>query len=119
MTQMDEVSREPAIHAMPDLRALTRMRPGLSAKLLVLTIAFVMLAEVLIFIPSVANFRRTWLMNRVAAAATAALVFDAAPSGMVPADLGKELLKQVGALTIWAGRGDSTTPSGSWKRPCA
>ena len=41
MTQMDEVSREPAIHAMPDLRALTRMRPGLSAKLLVLTIAFV------------------------------------------------------------------------------
>ena len=57
MTQMDEVSREPAIHAMPDLRALTRMRPGLSAKLLVLTIAFVMLIEVLIFAPSVARFR--------------------------------------------------------------
>jgi signal transduction histidine kinase len=104
---MDDVSSQPAIHALPDVRALTRIRPGLSAKLLLLTIAFVMLAEVLIFIPSVANFRRTWLMNKIAAAATAALVFDAAPSGMVPPDLGKELLRQVGALTIWAGRADS------------
>ena len=104
---MDDVSSQPAIQTLPDIRALTRIRPGLSAKLLVLTIAFVMLAEVLIFIPSVANFRRTWLMNKVAAAATAALVFDAAPSGMVPPDLGKELLHQVGALTIWAGRADS------------
>jgi signal transduction histidine kinase len=107
MAQMDDIGRQPAVHAIPDLRTFARMRPGLSAKLLVLTIAFVMLAEVLIFIPSVANFRRTWLMNRTAAAATAALVFDAAPSGMVPPDLGKELLRQVGALTIWAGRADS------------
>jgi len=107
IAQMDDVSRQPTLHAIPDLRKLARVRPGLSAKLLVLTIAFVMLAEILIFIPSVANFRRTWLMNKVAAAATAALVFDAAPSGMVPPDLGKELLSQVGALTIWAGRADS------------
>ncbi len=107
MAQVDDISRQPAVHAIPDIRTLRRIRPGLSAKLLVLTIAFVMLAEVLIFIPSVANFRRTWLMNRTAAAATAALVFDAAPSGMVPPDLGKELLRQVGALTIWAGRADS------------
>src|SRR5437899_8922876 len=34
---------------------------GLSAKLLLLTLTFVMLAEVLIFVPSVANFRITWL----------------------------------------------------------
>jgi signal transduction histidine kinase len=107
MTQMDDVTQRPASHAIPDIRALARVRPGLSGKLLVLTVAFVMLAEVLIFIPSVANFRRTWLMNKIAAAATAALVFDAAPSGMVPPDLGKELLKQVGALTIWARRVDS------------
>ena len=107
MTQMDDVTQRPAGHAIPDIRALARVRPGLSGKLLVLTVAFVMLAEVLIFIPSVANFRRTWLMNKIAAAATAALVFDAAPSGMVPPDLGKVLLKQVGALTIWARRVDS------------
>ncbi|MFI5014773.1 MAG: sensor histidine kinase [Hyphomicrobiales bacterium] len=104
---MDDVTQRATSHAIPDIAALVRARPGLSGKLLVLTIAFVMLAEVLIFIPSVANFRRTWLMNKIAAAATAALVFDAAPSGMVPPDLGKELLKQVGALTIWARRADS------------
>ena len=31
--------------------------PGLSAKLLLLTILFIMLAEVLVFVPSVSNFR--------------------------------------------------------------
>jgi signal transduction histidine kinase len=104
---MDDVTQRSTTSALPDIAALVRARPGLSAKLLILTIAFVMLAEVLIFIPSVANFRRTWLMNRIAAASTAALVFDSAPSGMVPPELGKELLRQVGALTIWAKRADS------------
>jgi signal transduction histidine kinase len=104
---MDDVTRRAPGASQPEMAALERVRPGLSGKLLLLTIGFVMLAEVLIFIPSVANFRRTWLQNKIAAAATAALVFDAAPSGMVPPDLGKELLHQVGALTIWARRADS------------
>ncbi|HKJ62050.1 MAG TPA: hypothetical protein VKA94_08645, partial [Hyphomicrobiales bacterium] len=46
---------------------------GLSTKLLLLTTAFVMLAEVLIFVPSVANFRKNWLMERLAAGQIAAL----------------------------------------------
>jgi len=78
---MDDVTQRSATHAMPDLAGLVRVRPGLSGKLLVLTIAFVMLAEILIFVPSIATFRRTWLMNKVAAGATAALVFDAIQSG--------------------------------------
>ena len=49
-----------------------------------LTILFVMIAEVLIYVPSIANFRLNWLNDRLAAAHTAALVLDAAPSGMVP-----------------------------------
>src|SRR6516164_3307921 len=48
-------------------------RFGLSAKLLVLTILFVMIAEVLIYVPSVANFRVVWLKDRLATAYTAAL----------------------------------------------
>ncbi|MBV9433371.1 MAG: HAMP domain-containing histidine kinase [Hyphomicrobiales bacterium] len=104
---MDDVTKRDATFPMTDIVALVRKKPGLSGKLLILTIAFVMLAEVLIFIPSVANFRRTWLTNKISAAATGALVFDAAPSGMVPPELGKELLRQVGALTIWAKRADS------------
>ncbi len=47
---------------------------GLSGKLLVLTILFVMLAEVLIFIPSVANFRLRWLEDRLNTAAAASIV---------------------------------------------
>ena len=47
----------------------TKARPlrlGLSGKLLVLTILFVMIAEVLIYVPSVANFRLSWLNDRLA-----------------------------------------------------
>ncbi len=75
-------------------------RVGLSGKLLVLTILFVMLAEILIYVPSVANFRLNWLTDRLAAAHTAALVLDAAPSGMVPESLAKQILKSIGARAV-------------------
>jgi signal transduction histidine kinase len=73
---------------------------GLSSKLLVLTILFVMIAEVLIYVPSVANFRLNWLKDRLAAAHTAALVLDAAPSGMVPESLARQILESVGARAV-------------------
>jgi signal transduction histidine kinase len=73
---------------------------GLSARLLLLTLGFVMLAEVLIFVPSIANFRNTWLNDRLASARTAALVLEAAPDDALPETLVKELLMNVGAETI-------------------
>src|SRR5262245_11527083 len=73
---------------------------GLSGKLLMLTILFVMIAEVLIYVPSVANFRLNWLNDRLAAAHTAALVLDAAPSGMVPETLARQILQSVGARAV-------------------
>jgi len=76
------------------------LRIGLSSKLLVLTIVFVMVAEVLIYVPSIANFRLNWLNDRLAAAHTAALVLDAAPSGMVPESLAKQILKSIGAHAV-------------------
>jgi hypothetical protein len=75
-------------------------RFGLSGQLLVLTVAFVMLAEVLIYVPSVSNFRLIWLSDRLAAAQTAALVLDAAPSGMVPDSLARQILDSVGARAV-------------------
>jgi signal transduction histidine kinase len=77
-----------------------RVRLGLSGKLLVLTILFVMIAEVLIYVPSIANFRLNWLNDRLAAAHTAALVLDAAPSGMVPDSLARQILGSVGARAV-------------------
>ncbi len=65
---------------------------GLSAKLLVLTIAFVMIAEILVFVPSVSNFRRNWLMERLSAAEIAALAAQAVPEGRLPQSVRDELL---------------------------
>jgi signal transduction histidine kinase len=80
-----------------------RVRPprlGLSGKLLVLTILFVMIAEVLIYVPSIAYFRLNWFKDRLAAAHTAALVLEAAPSGMVPETLARQILDGVGAKAV-------------------
>jgi hypothetical protein len=52
-------------------------RFGLSGKLLLLTILFVMIAEVLIYVPSIANFRLNWLADRVAVARTVSIVLNA------------------------------------------
>ena len=81
-------------------RRLLPSRLGLSGKLLVLTILFVMIAEVLIYVPSIAYYRLNWLNDRLAAAHTAALVLDAAPSGMVPESLAKQILDSVGAHAV-------------------
>lgn len=85
----------------PEARGAARWRRrlpalGLPAKLLLLTIAFVMLAEVCIFIPSVASFRKNWLMERLNAAQIAALAVEAAPKSGLPMRLRTELLKTAG-----------------------
>ncbi len=75
-------------------------RFGLSGKLLVLTILFVMIAEVLIYVPSVANYRVMWLKDRLASGYTAALVLDAAPNGVVSDALAKQILDSIGARAV-------------------
>jgi signal transduction histidine kinase len=86
--------------AVPDADVQCAPYPGLSGKLLVLTILFVMIAEVLIYVPSIANFRLNWLNDRLSAAHTAALVLDAAPSGLVPESLARQILDSVGAKAV-------------------
>src|SRR5438105_11545202 len=75
-------------------------RLGLSGKLLLLTIPLVMIAEVLIYVPAIANLRLNRLTERLAAANTAALVLDAAPSGMVPDSLARQILGSIGARAV-------------------
>jgi signal transduction histidine kinase len=86
----------------PAAPATERARPhfGLSGKLLVLTLMFVMIAEVLIYVPSVANFRLNWLKDRLAAAHVAAMVLKAAPKDMVPQALKQEILTEIGAKAV-------------------
>src|SRR4051812_7593 len=75
-------------------------RLGLSGKLLVLTVLFVMIAEVLIYVPSIASFRLAWLQDRLSAAYTAVLVLEAAPSGLVPDTLSRQILDSIGARAV-------------------
>ncbi len=56
---------------------------GLSGRLLWLTVIFVMLAEILIFMPSIAGMRMNWLRDRLDTAAAAGIVID----GLQPAEL--------------------------------
>lgn len=73
---------------------------SLSARLLVLTIFFVMLAELFIFAPSIARFRLTWFQERIAAAHLATLALEATPRGMVSKALERELLRHVQAYGV-------------------
>jgi signal transduction histidine kinase len=90
----NEIETEPTLPRRP-LRRL-----GLSGKLLLLTIPLVLIAEVLIYVPSIANFRINRLNDKLAAANTAALVLDAAPSGMVPESLARKILGSIGARAV-------------------
>ncbi len=68
-------------------------RRGLPSKLLLLTAAFVLMAEALIFLPSVANYRVSWLTERLTAAKLAALASEAFQGGEVPSALRADLLR--------------------------
>ncbi|SCZ34187.1 sensor histidine kinase [Afifella marina] len=73
---------------------------GLSGKLLVLTITFVMVAEVLIYVPSIANFRNMWLDEKLEAASIAALAASSPGATPFPEDLQKRLLQAIGMEAI-------------------
>lgn len=72
----------------------------LSGRFLLLTMAFVMLAEVLIFVPSIARFRADYLLLRLEKAQIASLALLAADDATVSADLEKELLKNAEVFNV-------------------
>lgn len=82
-------------HSLPLWRSL-------SARLLVLTALFVLVAEVAIFVPSVARFRVTVLEDRLASALLALTAVQAHPGGMVDMELQRRLLRQAGTLGMSA-----------------
>ena len=73
---------------------------SLSSKLLWLTILFVMIAEVLIFVPSVANTRVRWLADRLNTAAAAAVVIDGINEMELPQSIQDDTLMATGTKAI-------------------
>ena len=92
---------------MKDKLGPHRLTLGLSARLLLLTVAFVMIAEVLIYVPSITYFRKTWLQERLAAAQIAALALAASSDSMVSAGLTRELLANAEVQAVVLKRGDN------------
>lgn len=112
---------------MSDKQTITQTRPGrevvqhlreaaskvtaswlgmrLPVKLLLLTAVFVMLAEVLIFLPSIAQFRVNWLNDRLTASNVAALAAEAVPGRTVPPALRNELIRTARVRAIAIRRG--------------
>ena len=83
-----------------------RKRSSLPGRLLVLTILFVMLAAVLIFLPVLANYRVNWLTDRLIAAQIASLAADVAPEGALPPMLRDELLNKAKVRAVAIKRND-------------
>ena len=73
---------------------------GVSKKLLLLTIIFVMIAEILIYIPSIANFRNMWLKEKLHTAWLVAMAANASPEGGISADLEQRMLESIGVEAI-------------------
>lgn len=70
----------------------------LSGRFLILTTVFVMLAEVLIFVPSIARFREDFLLNRLERAQIASLALLA--DDMLATELEAELLENAGVFNV-------------------
>jgi signal transduction histidine kinase len=84
-----------------ETRAMPGPFSGLSVKIIA-TIIFVILAvQVIIYLPSAANFRMSWLEDRLRVGIVAARVLDAVPDIMaLPRELTDRLLNAAGATAI-------------------
>jgi signal transduction histidine kinase len=106
--QPREAAIKPGVNnkAMTSPMRRSNLFTGLSARLLGLTVVFVMLAEFLIYSPSIARFRLDWFQERIATANLAALSLEATPDHMVSEELKAELLTRAGAHAVVIARKD-------------
>ena len=78
---------------------LNLVRASLSFRLVLLTILFVMIAEILIYLPSIAQFRLAWIKNLMAQSHIAALTAEASgTTNMIEPE--KEAMRYAGTLRI-------------------
>jgi signal transduction histidine kinase len=73
---------------------------SLSGRLFLLTVIFVMIAEIAIFVPSISRFRADYLQERLERAQIASLALLATPNDMVAPALEAELLANAGVINI-------------------
>ncbi|WP_127144440.1 sensor histidine kinase [Pelagibacterium montanilacus] len=74
---------------------------SLSTKLITAIAVVILLVEVAVFLPSLANYRASWLDDRLRVGGVAVRVFDAVPDvSDIPSEITDPLLQAAGALAI-------------------
>lgn len=81
---------------------------GLSGRLILLTILFMMLAELLIYIPAVTSFRSSWISDRLMGAQMIALALASPPGGAASSELDAKLVAAVKGAKAIGVRGPGT-----------
>lgn len=101
----DAQANKSAVSVRDKVRPKRRLMRGLSTKLLLLTVLFVMISEVFIYIPSLANFRNTWLSDRVERASIALRVAEESGNfDMLSNRAADGILEELGVQTIAVSR---------------
>ena len=72
----------------------------MSARLLLLTMVFVLIGEILIYVPSISRFRKVYIEERIAAGHLATLSLEASATGRIDRELENELLSHAGVLAV-------------------
>lgn len=93
---------------MPD-RQVTRPSPGrgLSARLLAITVSFLLLGAAMVYVPLITSYREAFLEARLAAAHLASLAVEPGGAERVPPELEQALLQHAGVLSITLWRPDA------------
>src|SRR6185437_15131565 len=100
-------------------RAMPGPFSGLSVKLIAMIIFVILAVEVIIYLPSLGNFRANWLNDRLRIGVVAARVIDAVPDVMnIPKMVTDNLLNSAGATAIVYRRAARASSSNSTTSRC-
>ncbi len=94
-----------------DIKMPDRYRPitsSLRSRLLALTVFFITVVELLVFMPWIAAYRQGFLEERLIAAQVAALSLEEAPGHMVSPRLEQQLLETAGVIAVIVRREDKS-----------
>jgi signal transduction histidine kinase len=90
----------PSADHQPSDQSRRGVRRSLSLKLLILTVVFVLLAELLVLAPSIAYRRLEWLNQRIEAAYLVGLALEAPEAEMVKPETASRLFATAGVLGV-------------------
>lgn len=99
LRQQESQRQEPALTKAETSGRVPRFR-GLPVRLLILTAIFIMLVQALIFLPSLANYRLSWLEERLSTASAVGAVLMQSDSAELSREVQDDVLVALGAIAL-------------------